>query len=154
MHCTSMCGLLMLGRGGSQFHCIGVQKHFYAECLDPSLFYLLIGHRDGRYHLASWRHKLETRIMNSLPLQHLKGQSPLTNLPLQSVQWLQWLVHCIVTKTATVLSSVDAICIYIGLSSVYMCNSINLCNLSAPISLYWKGEKKKKKKERVGRLCM
>jgi len=74
--------------------------------------------------------------MNSLPLQHPKeGWSPLTNLPLLSVQWLQWLAHCIVTKTATVLSSVDAICIYIGLSSVYMCNMHILAICDVPTML-------------------
>jgi len=131
-----MWGLLMLGRGGSQFHRTGVQKHFCAECLDPPLFYLLIGYSDGRYHLASWRHKLETRIMSSLPLQHLKQRrNPLTNLPLQSVQWLQWLALCIVTKTVRVLSSVDAICIYIGLSSVYICNMHILAMCDVPTML-------------------
>ena len=64
---------------------------------------------------TSWRHKSQST--SSMTKQ---GRSRLTNLPLRSVQWLQQLSHCIATKTARVLSSVDAICIHTGLSSVHV----------------------------------
>jgi len=64
---------------------------------------------------TSWRH--ESQSTSSVAKQ---GRSPLTNMPLRSVQWLQQLSHCIATKMARVLSSVDAICVHIGLSSVHV----------------------------------
>ena len=64
---------------------------------------------------TSWRH--ESQSTSSMAKQ---GRSRLTNLPLRSVQWLQQLAHCIATKTARVLSSVDAICVHTGLSGVHV----------------------------------
>jgi len=73
------------------------------------------GELETRVGDTSWRH--ESQSTSSMAKQ---GRSPLTNMPLRSVQWLQQLSHCIAIKMARVLSSVDAICIHIGLTSVHV----------------------------------